>query len=211
MTRLARRAFLTHAGRLAGAAAVLGPFASSLTGQPAMAVPVVDERLLHDTMNGFVAFIVPGPDEYSVAQGVSTAEAGGVDAHAADFLIGALKLSAPFVPDFASTVAGILNDIASQVNQASFGPFPSPFARLSFAEKARALAVMEEIDPLKPLAGILPAIVAFVTYSEGSVFDPVTRTLTEQPIGWRLARYDGVADGRNDFQGYFHHRRVASA
>jgi hypothetical protein len=162
-------------------------------------------------MNGFVAFVVPGQDEYSVVQGVSTAEAGGVDVHAADFLIGALNLSAPFVPDFASTVAGILNDIASQVNPTPAGPFPSPFARLSFAEKARVLSVMEELEPLKPLAGVLPAIVAFITYSEGPVFDPVARTLTRQPIGWSLAHYDGVADGRNDFQGYFHHRRTVKA
>src|SRR5262245_32621882 len=135
--RLARRTFLTHAGRLAGAVAVLGPVTSSFGRQSAIAAPVAEQSFLRDTMNGFVALIVPGPDEYSVAQGVSTSEAGGVDVHAADFLIGALNLSAPFVPDFAATVAGILNDIASQVNAAPAGPFPSPFARLTFAEKAR--------------------------------------------------------------------------
>jgi len=209
--RLARRTFLTHAGRLAGAVTILGPATSSFAQRPAIAASLAEQSLLRDTMNGFVAFIVPGPDEYSVAQGVSTSEAGGVDAHAADFLIGALNLSAPFVPDFASTVAGILNDIASQVNPTPSGPFPSPFAQLSFAEKARVLSVMEELEPLKPLAGVLPAIVAFITYSEGPVFDPVTRALSGHPIGWSLAHYDGAADGRNDFQGYFHHRRTAKA
>jgi len=208
--RLARRTFLTHAGRLAGAMTVLGPVSPSF-GQRSAIVPVAEQNILRDTMNGFVAFVVPGPDEYSVAQGVSTSEAGGVDVHAGDFLIGALNLSAPFVPDFASTVAGILNDIASQINPTPSGPFASSFARLSFAEKARVLSVMEELEPLKPLAGVLPAIVAFITYSEGPVFDPVGRALTGQPIGWSLAHYDGVADGRNDFQGYFRHRRRAKA
>src|SRR5262245_14371971 len=209
--RLARRTFLTQAGRLAGAVAVLGPVTTSVGRRSAIAAPVAGEDLLRDTMNGFVAFIVPGPDVYSVAQGLSTSEPGGVDVHAADFLLGALNLSAPFVADFATTVAGILNDIATQVNANAAGPFPSPFARLTFAEKASVLSAMEQLEPLKSLAGVLPAIVAFISYSEGPVFDPVTRTLTGQPIGWTLAHYGGVADGRNDFQGYFHHRRTATA
>src|SRR5262249_39757068 len=137
--RLARRTFLTHAGRLAGAVTILGPVTSSFAQRAAIAASVAEPSLLRDTMNGFLAFLVPATDEYSVAQGVSTSEAGGVDAHAADFLIGALDLSAPFVPDFASAVAGILNDIARQVNPTPSGPFPSPFAQLSFAEKARVL------------------------------------------------------------------------
>src|SRR5262245_30388701 len=209
--RLERREFLTHAGRLAGAAAVLRPFTPSFNQRSAMADSTAEDDLLRDTLNGFVAFVVPGPDEYSVAQGVSTPEPGGVDAHATDVLIGALNLSAPFAPNFASTVAGILNEIASQVNPAATGPFPSHFARLSFAEKAAVLSVMEGLEPLKPLAGVLPAAAAFITYSEAPVFDPVARTVTGQPIGWSLSHYDGVADGRNDFQGYFRHRRTAKA
>jgi len=207
--RLARRAFLTHAGHLAGAGAVIQPLTLSFSPERAMAAALVENDLVRDTMNGFVALVVPGPDEYSVAQGISTLEPGGVDARTGDFLIGALNLSAPFVPGFASTVADILNDIASQVNPAAAGPFLSPFARLSFAEKAAVLSTMEEIDSLKSLAGVLPAIVAFITYSEASTFDPVARTVTGQPIGWSLSNFGGVADGRNDFQGYFRHRRTA--
>ena len=172
---------------------------------------MAEQNLLLDTMNAFVAFVVPGHDEYSVSQGVSTPEPGGLDAHATVFLIGALDLSAPFAPGFASTVAGILNDIARQVNPDASGSFASHFARLSFAEKTTVLSVMEGLEPLKPLAGVLPAIVAFITYSEAAVFDPAARIVTGQPIGWSLYHYDGVADGRDDFQGYFHHRRQARA
>src|SRR5262245_13226458 len=209
--RVARRTFLTHAGHLAGAAAILGPFSASFTRTSAMVPSMAEGNLLFDTMNAFVAFVVPGPDEYSVAQGVSSSESGGIDAGATAFLIGALDLSAPFAPGFASTVAGILNDIAGQVNPNASGPFASPFARLSFGEKATVLSVMEGLEPLKPLAGVLPAIVAFITYSEAAVFDPSARVVNEEPIGWTLSHYGGVADGRNDFKGYFHHRRKARA
>src|SRR5215510_3944320 len=144
--RVARRTFLTHAGQLAGAAAILGPVAASFTRTSAMVPSMAEQNLLLDTMNAFVAFVVPGPDEYSVAQGVSTPEPGGIDAGATAFLIGALDLSAPFAPDFASTLAGILNDIARQVNPGASRPSPSHFARLSFGEKATVLSVMEGLE-----------------------------------------------------------------
>ena len=206
--RFARRTFLAQAGRLAAAAAALE--GGACFGEvSAMAASRGEEDLVRDTLSGFVAFVVPGPDEYSVAQGVSTSEPGGLDAHTTDFLIAALNLSASFVPSFASQVAGILNEIASQINPGASGPFPSAFARLSFAEKATVLSVMEGLEPLKPLAGVLPAVVAFIAYSEAPVFDPVARTVAGEPIGWSLSRYDGVADGRNDFHGYFRHHRAA--
>src|SRR5215510_2117856 len=110
--RVARRTFLTRAGQLGGAAAIFGPLAASFTRASARVPSMAEQNLLLDTMNAFVAFIAPGPDEYSVAQGVSTPEPGGLDAHATAFRIGALDLSAPVAPGFASTVASILNDIA---------------------------------------------------------------------------------------------------
>src|SRR5262245_24796857 len=121
--RFARRTFLAQAGRLAAAAAALG-VGARVVEVSAMAAATAEEDLLRDTLNGFVAFVTPGPDEYSVAQGVSTSEPGGLDAHATDFLIAALNLSAPFVASFASQVAGILNDIASRINPGASGPFP---------------------------------------------------------------------------------------
>ena len=55
---------------------------------------------------------------------------------------------------------------------------------------------------LRPaLAGVLPQFVAFLVYSEAGVFDPVTRTLTGTPLGWKLSNYEGVADGRDEFKG----------
>src|SRR5690349_848272 len=40
--------------------------------------------LVHDTLNGLLAFVVPGPDAYSVGQGVTTTDLGGVDAQVAE-------------------------------------------------------------------------------------------------------------------------------
>jgi len=163
--------------------------------------------LLHDTFNGLLAFIVPGPDDYSVAQGVSTVEPGGVDEGVTDILIATLDETTPFVPQFSATVAGILNGIALIVNPSPSGQFPSPFACLSFAEKAAVFQIMDATEPLKPLAGVLPAFVAFFCYSEAAVFDPITRSLTGHPIAWDLSSYQGVSDGRNEFLGYFGNRR----
>jgi hypothetical protein len=152
--------------------------------------------LVHDTLDGLIAFVVPGPDAYSIAQGVSTSEPGGIDA-------------VPAVPGFAATLAGVLNSVAQQVNPAADGPFLSPFARLSYGEKVAVFAALDATEPLKPVAGFLPAIVAFLAYSEAGVFDPGTRTLTGTPVGWITSHYTGVADGRDEFRGYFQNRRRA--
>lgn len=74
---LSRRAFLGHAMKLAAAAAL-----------PAMlldrgfleAARAAEPDLVRETLNGLIAFFVPGPDPYSHAQGVSTEEPGGMDA-----------------------------------------------------------------------------------------------------------------------------------
>src|SRR5438046_1939918 len=94
---------------------------------------------------------------------------------------------------------GFLNGIDLVVNPSPGGTFLSPFACLSCAEKAAVFQIMDGTDSLKPLAGVLPAFVAFFCYSEAAVFDPVTRSLTGEPIAWELSSYEGVSDGRNEF------------
>jgi hypothetical protein len=159
--------------------------------------------LPRDTFNGLFAFVVPGSDVYSIAQGVSTADLGGVDAGAADVLIATVDASTPFVPSFSTQVAAILNGLAQSVNPTSGGAFISPFARLSFAEKTVVFEIMDATDALKLLGGLLPPFVAFFSYSEAGVYDPATRSLTGIPLGWQLCDYQGVADGRDEFLGYF--------
>lgn len=204
---MSRRSFLVDMGLLAAATALvqaLGPIAGR--GWIAAAQAATTD-LTHDTLNALLAFVVPGPDDYSVAQGVSTVEPGGVAAGVTDVFIETLDRSAPFLPHFSTVVATILNDLAQLVNPSAGGAFPSPFARLSFGEKVAVLRIMDSTEPLKPLGSILPAFAAFLAYSEAGVFDPQTRSLTEQPVGWAISAYEGVADGRDEFLGYFENRR----
>jgi hypothetical protein len=205
--RISRRGFLGNIA-LVTAALTLARATDSLTSRGwAQAAEAATPDLLHDTFNGLLAFIVPGPDDYSVAQGVSTVEPGGVDEGVVDILIATLDETTPFVPQFSATVAAILNGLAQVVHPSPCGTFLSPFACLSFAEKAAVFQIMDGTESLKPLAGVLPPFVAFFCYSEAAVFDPVTRSLTGDPIAWHLSNYQGVADGRNEFLGYFENRR----
>jgi hypothetical protein len=211
-----RRAFLQKSGMVIAAAALL-PLLDRWT-PPAQAA-VID--ITTDTINGLVAFIVPGPDDYSVHQGVHTPEPGGIQAFATPGLMFALDLLqlAPPGLTFSQFVAIILNNVAQGVYfqihgvPAPAGPFPSAFANLSFGDKIACFAAMESglIDPaLVPLAGALPFLVAFTAYSEVGVFNPATRTLIGQPVGWALSGYDGVANGRDDFLGYYENRKKVS-
>ncbi len=209
--RLSRRAFVVQVGLLASALAPLPGVlkrAGFLDDALAAAPDVVSE-----TFNGLVAFVVPGPDAYSVAQGESSAEPGGIDAGATPALIAGLNFAQWFNPTAAEGVATLLNGVALVVNpSAASGSFASPFANLLFAEKAAVFAVLEgdpQFAALRSLVGSLLGLVAFLSYSEVGVFDPATRKLVGQPVGWTLSSYDGVAEGRDELRGYFEHRRRA--
>ena len=167
--------------------------------------------LTRDTLNGVAVFFVPGPDPYSVQQGESAPEPGGLETGAGEGLFQGLNFANPFVPNLADVVAGLLNSTALAVNPGVSGPFQSPFSNLSFAEKGIVFAALEGDPSAAPIAGILPVIVAFLAYGETAVFDPATRTISGRPIGWDLSNYSGVSDGRNELIGYFRNRREADA
>ena len=174
-----------------------------------------DGDLVEDTLSGLVAFVVPGPDRHSVAQGESSPEPGGIDAGAVPALILGLDSIQEFQPTLAAGVAALLNGVAERVDPGSAsGPFRSAFANLSFGKKAGVFSVLESdpsFAPFRSLVGVLAALVAFLAYSEVGMFDPATRTIAGEPVGWRISSYDGVADGRDEFRGYFEHRRKADA
>ena len=206
--QLSRRSFLGQAGLLSTSVSLVQAFGMLCDCRWLKPAYAAQQDLVHDTLNGLIAFIVPGPDAYSEAQGVSTPEPGGIDAEIIELLIETLDKSQRFLPLPASAVVAItLNNVADQVNPSATGPFLSQFARLSFLDKVTVFAIMDSLDPLKQLAGTLPFIVAFLAYSEAGVFDSETRTLTEQPVGWDLSGYEGVADGRDEFVGYFENRK----
>ena len=271
VARYGRREFLVRTG-LVGAAVALVDVPSFLDAAPgdaatlAQLAPILD-ALSTDTINGLVAFVVPGPDAYSVAQGVSDTAPGGIDANGTGFLLSALDFFYPVPQEplrllvqsletglnnnlpplsgvsllsaqpalieqldlalgallnqqgavpLSLVVALLLNFLATLVDPAAHnGTFLSPFSRLSFAEKARAFALVEQEatavaamldsnlpEPLKDslsgflefLSGALLEFAAFGSFSEYGVFNPTTRTLGSTPVGWRLSQYQ-VAPG----------------
>src|SRR5882762_3938709 len=95
---VSRRTFLARVGVL-GASTLLLPHcapAADETGTVTSALSLnllvdllrpVLAQLSRDTLNGFVAFSVPGQDAYSKAQGTPRSEPGGIEAGGTDFLI----------------------------------------------------------------------------------------------------------------------------
>jgi hypothetical protein len=213
-----RRQFLARAGILGAVAAlwqVPGLLSARGWADPAYAQEV---DLVRDTLNGLVAFVWAGDDEYSLAQGDATDAPGAIAAGTTDAFIEALDnfLPAPDGPidplhndmtvPLSGAIANLLNVVALTVNPAAAGAaFLSPFARLSLAEKAEVFRVLEEdtgapdADLPQPftrasgnfdfVAGILPGFVAFLAFSEQQMFDPETKTLTGRPVGWDHTGY----------------------
>ena len=202
-----RRSFLQSALAAAGLILIqeLKAFPETAVLRTTIPAPTVD--LVHDTLNGLAAFAVPGPDAYSVNQGVTTPEPGGIAALVAEIFAPILDGSVPYVPNFSAIVAGILNQTALAVNPSPTGPFDSPFANLSFNEKVVVFQFLDATPSIKPIAALLPAFAAYICYSEASVLDRATHTIVGQPVGWTLSNYEGITDGFDEFRGYFENRR----
>jgi hypothetical protein len=213
---ISRRSFLTRAGILGGLAA-LGELPLLL---PEAALAQAGGSTA-EALNGLVAFVVPGPDVYSVAQGQTSSSPGGIAAGATQALTDLLDHYVPVTPGLdlpaSGGVASFLDATALQVNPAATGGgFSSPFARLSFAEKVEVMRRMEELTEsqkdgpggeLRFVTGILIGATAFLSFGEAGVLDPATRQLKEEPVGWAITNYDGVAEGRAELRGYWQGRR----
>jgi len=228
---VSRREFLARAG-LAGLGAALFQLPSVLRGRGWLDEASAQQAdLTRDTMSGLAAFVVPGPDPYSVAQGESSPTPGGNAARAPDHMIELFDVfvAAPDLGPFSNdetvpvsgAVANMLNTIALQVDPAAAGgPFPSHFSRLSIANKAevfRVLAATEGEDDgartIRFLAGALPIFAGFCSYNEWHAFDPETGTLRHRPLGWDLSHYAAglltASDGWPELRGYYKGRRRA--
>ena len=179
--------------------------------------------LTHDTLSGLVAFMFPGDDPYSAAQGVTAPGPGGIAANVVATFIQNLDqyvpAGTPLTGDrslpASSGVATLLNSYANQVNPAAAGgAFPSAFSRLSFAEKAEVFKRFESEaaaadTEVRFVAGILPGFAAFLSFSEAGVFDPATRGVTKRAVGWEVASYVGPAEGHREHLGYWKGRKKA--
>ncbi len=214
---LSRRAFLARTA-LATAAAALAPSLLEKMGLGKMGTAeaaVLPNSVVVDTMNGVLAFVVPGADPYSVQQGVTRSEPGAIEANATIPLLYGLNIAGLAPPPFdtlSELIAFLLNNIASSIAPSVSGPFSSSFANLSFAQKAMVFSVMESgaAGPgLGPIVNSLLLYSGLMAYSEAGVLDPSTRTLVATPVGWTISSYGGVSDGHKDFQGYYKGNRTA--
>lgn len=228
---ISRRRFLARAG-WAGLGAALLQLPAALRGRGWLdEAAAADPNLTIDTINGLVAFVVPGPDEYSVAQGQSSPTPGGMASGTTENLIANLDafLPAPDLGPYSSggtvplsgAVANMLNTLAATVNPAAAGgAFPSHFSRLAFDEKAEVFRQIEGLSGdddasrnIRFVGGILPGFTAFLAFGEWHALDPATRTLTGRPVGWDLSRYQPgrtvPAEGWDELQGYFEGRKKA--
>jgi hypothetical protein len=291
---LSRRAFLARIGVLGAGTRLLpqclgpgatGPAVAEIgLGSVVELIRPVLGQLARDTLNGFIAYIVPGADEYSRAQGTPRSEPGGIAAGGTEFLIENLDRFMPVRNDLvrpASSalvtalaglplvlpsdllgsvlgpsvvaidlvedavlflvendratplslpVALLLNYVATVINPASLrGEFLSPFARLSFAQKARAMEMLETAqselatlidsqvpDPLRRsvagllqfLGGALHEFAAFGSIGEAAQLDPIARSLIGRPVGWPItvAPEHAGADSWDDLLGLYQDR-----
>ena len=204
MTGVSRRELLERATALVAGAAVLDqlPHALRLQGWLDDAYAATP-NVVQQTMNGLVAFIVPGRDRYSRAQGTTTKTPGGIEAGATPALIRTLDRFLPGPLPLSATAATILNEFAAQVTPVNRGyhPFLSAFANLSVARKAQVFQTVESLQAesagsIRFLVGNLPDLVAFIAYG--------------RPLGRRLTKYAGVADGRKELKGYWQGRKAAT-
>jgi hypothetical protein len=202
LTGVSRRELLRRATVLVAGGAVLEHLPRALRIQGWLEdAQAAGPDVVRETMNGLVAFIVPGRDGYSRLQGTKSRTAGGIEAGTTPVLIRTLDRFLPGPLPLSATAATILNEVATQVDPRSRrGKFGSQFANLSVAKKARVFLTIEGLQTessgsIRFLVGNLPDLVAFIAYS--------------RPLGRRLTKYAGVADGRKELKGYWQGRKVA--
>lgn len=130
-------------------------------------------------------------------------------------------------------VALLVNLAATRVSGSIDGPFPSPFANLTWEQKAQVFEELESYhswlkraitwaipnrDYREAAPGVLNSLIAFMlrisgfgSYCEFAVFNPATREVVQRPLGWVLSQYAPDAPpsgiGSDDFIGYFQGRR----
>lgn len=130
-------------------------------------------------------------------------------------------------------VALLINLAATRVAGTIDGPFPSPFANLTWEQKAKVFEELEsesswlkraitlnipDRDFREATPGVLSSLVSFMlriagfgSYCEFAVYNPETREVAQRPLGWVLSQYAPDAPptsiGSDDFIGYYQGRR----
>jgi hypothetical protein len=162
-----RRQFLARAGVL-GAAAMLPVWVPSRVAALVRSDPAFDalspvlQQVSRDTISGLVAFVVPGPDAYSRAQGVTTPEPGGIDAKGTDFLLDALDHFFP-LPD--EVLRPVVQALGTAISDTKPGLLPPNLLRVPLDlvhQLDDALGAVLRSDSTVPLSIVVALFLNFL-------------------------------------------------
>ena len=172
-----------------------------------------------ETLSGLVAFILPGDDPVLGGPGDEDRRARrhrgrhGAGLHPQPRRVRAgcrSRASGTETLPASGGVAMLLNRYALEVNPAAGeGDAISPFARLTFDEKAEVMRLFEA-DPLwddtefKFVVGDPARLRRVPGVVRGRRDRPRHARADEtRPVGWKLAKFDGPAEGHPEFRGYY--------
>ena len=163
--RYGRRAFLVRSGVLGAAIALvdipalLEPGSTGAASPSLMDLAPVFDALSKDTINGLVAFVVPGPDTYSVAQGVHDTAPGGLAADGSAFMLNALD---NFYPVPQEPLQLLVQALATGINANLPAIKLPPILQVLADELDELLQVLLEGETTVPLSLLVALLLNFV-------------------------------------------------
>jgi hypothetical protein len=161
---LDRRQFLARCGVLGAGLVVSGPLAAAARAASPPGQIVIDtnrimQQLAFDTYSGLVAFIVPGDDAYSHAQGLASATPGGVAAKANELIMESADFFVPLPDNYAQAMA------AAFVNGVSDQPLPAAaLAALGLQLEQGATTLDQALRSLLANNGAVPLSLLFALF-----------------------------------------------
>jgi hypothetical protein len=198
--RYGRRAFLVRTGVIGAAVALLDVEALSSPARaagPTLAdlAPIFDS-LAEDTINGLIAFVVPGPDAYSVAQGQADTAPGGLAADGTAFLLNSLDNFYPVPQEpMQLLVQALVTGINGNLPVIAIPPMLPGLAEQLDAALALLLAD-ETTVPLSLLIALLLNFVASLVNplaANGAFLSPFSRlTFEEKTAAFALLETDAA-------------------
>jgi hypothetical protein len=200
--RYGRRAFLVRSGVIGAAIALvdvptlLDPAgAGAATPSLADLAPVFD-ALSKDTINGLVAFVVPGPDAYSVAQGVHDTAPGGLAADGSAFMLNALDNFFPVPQEpLLLLVQALMTGISANLPAIKLPPILKELAD-ELDKVLQVLLAGETTVPLSLLVALLLNFVATLvdaTAIHGNFLSPFSRlTFKQKTQAFQLMETDAA-------------------
>ena len=200
--RYGRRAFLVRSGVIGAAVALvdvpalLEPVRASAAGPSLAELSPVFDALSKDTINGLVAFAVPGPDAYSVAQGVHDTAPGGLAADGTAFMLNALDNFYPVPQEpLLLLVQALATGIGSNLPTVNLPPVLGDLAD----ELDQALGVLLSGETTVPLSLLVALLLNFVatlvdpTAVNGDFLSPFSRlNYTEKTKAFQLMETDAA-------------------